>query len=444
MAGVCALTPPSDPVSVSIRPPGSKSLTNRAAIVAAMADGTSLLAGVLDSDDTRVMRDALDQLGLTVEFDPVAETLRVEGQDGRFPSSGQTLDLRNSGTSLRFLTAACAVGLRDGEPTTLTGNARMQERPIGDLVDALAALGGCDIRDTTNAHGDRCPPVVITPNGQPSGGEVVVRGDLSSQFLSALLMAAPRAASDVTVRVDGGLVSRPYVDMTLAVMRAFEADVSEPSPGVFAIRSKPYVVKRTTYDIEPDASAASYWLAAGALAGEATVQRLGRDSLQGDIAFADVLERMGARVEWKPGAVTVSKPDGPLRGLDLDMGSISDTAQTAAVVAMFADGPTRIRGVAHMRHKETDRVAALVNEIRRLGLNAEEHDDGLTIHPGVPVPTEPVRTYDDHRMAMSFALAGLMTRGIEVADPGCVGKTYPKFWDDWNDQIGGAALSDGR
>ena len=439
-----SLTPPAGPIDIAVRPPGSKSLSNRAAIVAALADGVSMLSGVLDSEDTRVMRDALDQLGLTVEFDSRAETLRIEGQGGRFPNDGQMgdrtddnggspvrLDLRNSGTSIRFLTAACAAA---GGDYVLTGNARMQERPIADLATALRQ-GGADV--TAAATG--CPPVTVRGNGL-TGGEITVCGDLSSQFLSGLLMAAPRAAGDVTLRVESELVSRPYVDMTLAVMRAFEADVTEPQPNTFLIRSKPYLTKRTTYEIEPDASAASYWLAAGALAGRATVQRLDRDSLQGDIRFADVLEQMGARVEWKPGAVTVSQPDGGrLHGIDIDMGPISDTAQTAAVAAIFADSPTRIRGVEHMRHKETDRVAALVTELRRLGIEADEHVDGLTIHPGVPVPKEPIATYDDHRMAMSFALAGLMTHGIEIAEPGCVGKTYPRFWDDWAEHIEGSA-----
>ena len=433
-SSVRPLTPPPGPIDIAVRPPGSKSLSNRAAIVASLADGVSMLSGVLDSEDTRVMRDALDRLGLTVELDPRAETLRIEGQGGRFPNDGREsgsvrLDLRNSGTSIRFLTAACAAA---GGDYVLTGNARMQERPIADLAAALRQ-GGADVAAAETG----CPPVTVRGGGL-TGGEVTVRGDLSSQFLSGLLMAAPRASGDVTLRVEGELVSRPYVDMTLAVMRAFEADVTEPQPNTFLIRSQPYITKRTTYEIEPDASAASYWLAAGALAGRATVQRLDRDSLQGDIRFADVLERMGARVEWKPGAVTVSQPEGGrLHGIDIDMGPISDTAQTAAVAAVFADSPTRIRGVEHMRHKETDRVAALVTELRRLGIEADEHVDGLTIHPGVPVPKQPIATYDDHRMAMAFALTGLMTHGIEIADPGCVGKTYPRFWDDWDKHIEG-------
>ena len=424
-----SLTPPRGPIAATVTPPGSKSLTNRAAIVAALADGPALLTGVLDSVDTQVMRQSLDQLGLVTEFDPAARTLLIEGVGTPFPNDSLTLDLHNSGTSLRFLTAACAIA---GGRYTLSGNPRMRERPIADLVDALAPI----VDGSLAASATGCPPVTIDSRGS-RGGTTRVRGAISSQYLSALLMAAPKAAADVTIEIEGELVSRPYVEMTLAVMRAFEAEVEEPSPGRFVVRSKPYVLKRTTYEIEPDASAASYWMAAGALAGEVTVSRLDRDSLQGDIAFADVLGQMGAVVEWKPGAVTVRKPDGPLRGIDVDMGPISDTAQTAAVVAMFADGPTTIRGVGHMRHKETDRVAALVAEIGRLGLQADEHADGLTIHPGVPVPKEPVQTYDDHRMAMSFALAGLMTHGIEIDDPGCVGKTYPTFWEHWSEHVEG-------
>ena len=425
------LTPPSTPLDVSVRVPGSKSLTNRAAIVAALTEGTSLLEGVLESDDTRVMRQALRTLGLTIEHDEAAATMRIEGQGGRFPTAGRepiSLDLHNSGTSIRFLTAAVAAAAWEGEPVTLSGIARMQERPIASLLTALQALGG-DARDVA---GTGCPPVVV--GGQPlQGGEVAMRGDVSSQFLSAVLMAAPLARQPTTVRIEGDLVSRPYVDMTLAVMTAFGAAVEEPTPNTFTIAATPYVARRTAYAIEPDASAASYWMAAGALAGRVRIERLDRSALQGDVHFAGVLEQMGAVVEEAPGSLTVSRPaDGRLRGIDVDMGDISDTAQTAAVVALFAEGPTRIRGVEHMRHKETDRVAALVAEIRRLGLEADEHPDGLTIHPGVPVPREPVHTYDDHRMAMSFALAGLMTHDLEIADPGCVAKTYPGFWDDWN------------
>ena len=251
-------------------------------------------------------------------------------------------------------------------------------------------------------------------------------------------MAAPGGDRDITIAVEGELVSRPYVDMTIAVMKEYGGQVEEPSPGRFVVGKQPLVPMRSTYDIEPDASAASYWMAVGALAGEVTIERLDRSSLQGDVAFADVLEQMGAVVEWKPGAVTVRKPDGPLRGVDIDMGPISDTAQTAAVVAMFAEGPTRIRGVGHMRHKETDRVAALVAELTRLELQAEEHDDGLTIHPGQSLCSQPVQTYDDHRMAMSFALASLRT-DLLIDDPACVGKTYPAFWDDWATHVHGAS-----
>ena len=429
MPDIRTLSPPSQPINATLSPPGSKSLTNRAAIVAALADGVSMLTGVLDSDDTRVMRHALDTLGLNVEFDPVAHTLRIEGQGGKFPNNGADrrveLDLNNSGTSIRFLAGACAAARGD---YVLTGNARMQERPISDLIAALNQFEGVS---ATDSAGTGCPPVHIVSSGI-DGGAISVRGNISSQFLSSILMAAPLADSDVRIEVQGELVSRPYVDMTIAVMQAYGAHVDEQQPGVFSVRAQPYVPKRTTYDIEPDASAASYWLAAGALAGEVTVQRLDRSSLQGDVAFADVLEQMGATVEWKPGAITVRKPDGLLHGIDIDMGPISDTAQTAAVVAMFADSPTRIRGVGHMRHKETDRVGALVTELTKLGISADEHDDGLTIHPGAPACREPIHTYDDHRMAMSFALAGLMTHGIEIADPGCVAKTYPTFWDDWD------------
>ena len=425
---VLSLAPPSGSVRARVRPPGSKSLTNRAAIVAALAEGTSTLSGVLDSDDTQVMRRALTTLGLSVTHDAAERTLRIVGLGGEFPAAYGTetdLDLNNSGTSIRFLTAAIAAGRGRGT-VSLDGNARMRQRPIADLLDALRQLGV----EAFELEQTGCPPVQVQL-GMLAGGEVAMRGDVSSQFLSAVLMAAPLAQQSVTVRIDGELVSRPYVDMTIAVMQAFGGEVTEPEPNVFVVEAKPY--RATDYAIEPDASAASYWLAAGALAGEVTVEGLSRESLQGDVGFADVLGQMGADVVWNANGVTV-RSTGSLVGVDLDMGPISDTAQTAAVVAMFADGPTRISGVEHMRHKETDRVAALVAEIRRLGLAAEEFADGLTIHPGVPSCREPVATYDDHRMAMSFALASLHVP-ITIAEPECVGKTYPEFWTDWRRHV---------
>jgi 3-phosphoshikimate 1-carboxyvinyltransferase len=272
--------------------------------------------------------------------------------------------------------------------------------------------------------------VRVTASGLP-GGAAEVDGGISSQFLSALLMAAPAARGPVELRVAGELVSQPYVEMTLGVMRAFGVTVeceTSPSGAPAVFRTPATAYEPAEYEIEPDASAASYFFGAAAVTGgEVTVEGLSRDSVQGDLAFVDVLEQMGCRVVCGENSVTVTGR--PLRGVDVDMNAISDTAQTLAAVAVFADGPTRIRNIAHVRHKETDRIAAVATELRRLGIRAEEHADGLTIHPG-PLRPAVIETYNDHRMAMSFALIGLATPGVQIADPGCTAKTYPGFWDD--------------
>jgi 3-phosphoshikimate 1-carboxyvinyltransferase len=406
------------PIRGSIRPPGSKSLTNRALLVAALARGRSKLTGILDSADTRVMIESLRRLGIPLQEDLKTATIDIAGCCGRVSVDHADLYLENSGTSIRFLCALCALGRGR---FCLDGNARMRERPIEPLLDALRAWGAhAACREPTG-----CPPVVIDARGLP-GADVTVSGGLSSQYLSALLMAAPCAEGDVLLRLEGELVSRPYVEMTVKVMRAFGATVAEVRAGEFRIDASGYDGR--AYAIEPDASAASYFLAAAAVTGgDVTISGLSRGALQGDVRFADVLEQMGCTVVW--GEDSVSVRGAALRGIDVNMNEISDTAQTLAAVAPFASGPTRIRNVAHMRHKETDRVAALVTELRRLGLHADEHADGLTIHPG-PMRPAIIRTYDDHRMAMSFAVLGLRQPGVRIADPDCTSKTYPGFFGD--------------
>lgn len=406
------------PVRGSIRPPGSKSLTNRALIIAALATGQTRLTGVLDSDDTRVMIESLRRLGVGVQQDLDAKTIDVAGCSGRPATNEADLWLENSGTSIRFLTALCCLG----EGTfQLDGNSRMRERPIGDLVEAMRPLGAeldCEL-------GTSCPPVVVKASGL-AGGSTTVAGSISSQYLSAMLMAVPCAKSPVEINVSGELVSKPYVDMTLGVMAQFGVEVQCREHRQFCLEPQAY--RGTQYDIEPDASAASYMFAAAAVTGgEVTVEGLNQYALQGDVRFVEALEQMGCGVSYGDDSITVR--GGELTGIDIDMNAISDTAQTLAVVALFANGPTRIRNVAHMRHKETDRVFALVEEIRRMGVGAEEHDDGLTVHPG-PICPATIQTYDDHRMAMSFALAGLKSDGIRIADPGCTVKTYPEFFSD--------------
>jgi len=410
---------PSGPVRGSIRPPGSKSITNRALVCAALAEGESTLVGALDSEDTRVMIEALRQLGLSVDHDRHARTIRVAGCGGRIPTSRADLYVANSGTTVRFLTAMVALGQGTFR---LAGTPRMRQRPIQDLIDALGQLGA-DVRAESPTG---CPPVVARSSGLP-GGRAKVAGNISSQFLSGLLMAAPCAEHDVELVVEGELVSKPYVEMTLAVMRAFGVRVDDHGLTRFVIPAgRCYQAKR--YEIEPDASAASYFFAAAAITGGVvTVEGLSRNSLQGDVAFCDCLERMGCDVDY--GADTITVTGRPLRGIEIDMNAISDTVQTLAAVALFAEEPTIVRNVAHIRHKETDRIAALAAELRKLGADVAEYDDGLRITPG-ELHGAQIDTYDDHRMAMSLALVGLSVPGVVIRDPGCTAKTYPQFFED--------------
>lgn len=418
-----ALQPVPDPIRARVRPPGSKSITNRALVCAALAEGRSTLHGALDSEDTRVMIDGLRSLGIELTIEDSGETLVVSGCHGKPPVKRAELFVANSGTSVRFLTALAT--LASGE-FRLDGVARMHERPIGDLAEALGQLGA-NVRCESPG---RCPPVLVKSNGLP-GGEASIRGDVSSQFLSGLLMAAPYARTAVTVRVEGTLVSVPYVAMTAAVMRSFGVSPQHSADYGQIVVPNGAGYLSCEYEIEPDASAASYfWAAAAVTGGEVTVAGLNRDSLQGDVAFVDCLERMGCQVKCGEDSVTVVGK--PLRGIDVDMNGISDTVQTLAVVALFAEGPTRVRNVAHIRHKETDRIAAVANELRKLGAQVVEHDDGLEITPGQHTPAA-IDTYEDHRMAMSFAIAGLRIPGIIIRDPGCVAKTYPRFFNDLDD-----------
>lgn len=428
------ITPAAHPIRGRIRPPGSKSITNRALVCAALARGDSTLTGALDSEDTRVMIASLKQLGIKVEVRDEGRTLVVQGRSGRIPASTAELFVGNSGTTIRFLTPLVALGHGSFR---LDGVPRMRERPIGDLLDTLNQLGVT----CRGALREGYPPVEMRAAGLP-GGKATVRGDISSQFLSGLLMAAPYAADDVELTVTDELVSKPYVMMTLRLMQDFGARV-EAKLDLSAVRipARQQYTGRT-YDIEPDASAASYfWAAAAITGGEVTVEGLTWASLQGDVRFAECLEKMGCRVTHDASGITVAGR--AERGIDVDMNAISDTVQTLAAVALFADGPTTIRGVGHIRHKETDRIGDLARELRKLGATVDELPDGLRITPSTAsaegsalrgVPSRPseseIETYHDHRMAMSLALAGLRIPGVVILDPGCTAKTYPGFFED--------------
>jgi 3-phosphoshikimate 1-carboxyvinyltransferase len=419
-----AIEPLRHPVEASIRVPGSKSITNRALVLAALAshDGECSLTGVLRSEDTEVMVTALRSLGFCVYLDWGASVIgllppKVKKAD-IVPAASADLFVANSGTSMRFLTALVALG--HGE-YRLDGVTRMRERPLDDLLDALKQLGV----DVASEHGTGRPPVVVRANGL-AGGAVTIRGNVSSQFLSGLLLVAPYAAADVEITVDGPLVSQPYVDMTLAMMRQFGVAVHRPAFGYDVEAPQRY--QPGSYDVEPDASSASYFWAAAAIAGgEVEIPGLVRRGLQGDVRFVVVLEEMGCRVARCPADMTVYGRR--LHGIEVDMNDISDTVMTLAAVACFADGPTTIRNVAHIRHKETDRLAALATELRRIGAGVEEFADGLTITPR-PLHGAEIETYNDHRMAMSMALIGLKVPGIVIKNPGCVAKTYPGFFTD--------------
>jgi 3-phosphoshikimate 1-carboxyvinyltransferase len=411
------------PVRAAVRPPGSKSITNRALVCAGLARGDSLLTGVLDSQDTRVMAAGLAALGIRLQPDWPRGTVRVTGCGGTPPATAATIDCAASGTTMRFLSAVCPLG--HGR-YRLDGTARMRQRPIGDLVAALAALGVDAVAESPGG----CPPVEIRGTGL-QGGATRVHGGTSSQFASGLALAAPCTPRGMRIEFEGGLVSLPYLAMTRQVIESFGGRCVADGDRVWNIAPTGYTGR--AYAIEPDASAASYFVAAAAITGGSVrIDGLSRASMQGDIGFCDALERMGCTVDWREptagdaGSVTVSGR--AARGIDIDMNAISDTVPTLAVTALFAAGPTAIRNVAHIRDKETDRIGDLVRELRKLGATVHEHADGLTIVPGELRPAT-LATYDDHRMAMSLALAGLRVPGVRIEDPACVGKTFPDYWE---------------
>jgi len=421
-AGPLALQPLAPQPQASRAPlvwniPGSKSITNRALPLAALSEGSTLLSGVLHSDDTLHMRRALEAMGIVID-DVDETTLRVHGGRSRLRAPNEPLFIGNSGTTVRFLTALAA--LVPGQ-VTLVGDEHMQKRPISDLVQGLGQLG---VRIDCPTG---CPPLTVF-GGKLPGGTVSMPGDKSSQYFSALLMVAPCASGPLRLVVEGELVSRPYVDITLTMMQAFAAP-AQASTHAFDIAPPEGGYQPRDYAIEPDASSASYAFACAAATGlTVTVPNLGLGALQGDYAFVDLLEQAGAEVIRGTDATTV-RGTGRLRGLDVDMHHISDTVMTLAAIAPLFDGPTTIRNVENIRIKETDRLEATVTELTRLGQKVSSGRDWLRIEPA-PVTPCIVRSYSDHRMAMAFAVLGLCRPGVSIETPSCVKKTYPTFWQD--------------
>ncbi len=404
-------------VAGTVRMPGSKSISNRVLLLAALADGKTRVENLLDSDDTGVMLNALELLGVRIERD--SATLH----GGAFPNKSADLRLGNAGTAFRPLTAVLALA---GGEYRLSGAPRMHERPIGDLVDALRALGARI--DYLGKEG--FPPLALHPGTIRRGASVRVRGDVSSQYLSALLMAAPLAGSETRIEVEGELISKPYVEITLNVMRRFGVEVRREGWRSFMVPGKRYS-SPGEIRVEGDASSASYFLAAGAIGeGPVRVEGVGRSSIQGDIRFTEVLEKMGASISMGDDWIESGAPArGKLKAIDADLNHIPDAAMTAAVAALFADAPSTIRNIASWRVKETDRIAAMAAELRKLGAAVEEGADALRITPPAALKPATIDTYDDHRMAMSFSLAALGGIRVRINDPACVGKTFPEYFD---------------
>ncbi len=421
-------------LSGRVEVPSSKSLTQRALIAASLAPGRSRILRPLEADDSRLLIAALNAFGVPARWRHTGEPpeLLVDGAEGVPASPGTPIQAGNAGTTMRFLTARLAVGDRE---CVVDGSARMRQRPIEDLLQALRSLGA----RAESLGGNGCPPVRVGGAGL-RGGKARLPGARSSQYLSALLLAGPAAAGGLEVTIEGDLVSRPYVDLTVDVMRRFGVAVEMAATAGGEERFRVAAGQRyrpTTFEVEGDYSAASYFFAAAAItAGCIEVAGLSAESRQGDADFLDLLERMGCAVERRPGSVIVRGPS-ELRGIEADLGRMPDVAPTLAAVALHALGPTRISGVPHLRLKESDRIAVLVDGIGRLGGEATATPDGLTINPR-RLRGAPIESFADHRMAMAFAIAGLRIPGTVIRDPGCVSKSFPAFWDVLDRLISGS------
>ncbi|MCL2914965.1 3-phosphoshikimate 1-carboxyvinyltransferase [Shewanella corallii] len=399
--------------------PGSKSISNRALLLATLAKGTTTLTNLLDADDIRHMLKALGQLGVEYSLSEDNTRCTVTGNGGAISSeSVQELYLGNAGTAMRPLCAALTLG--QGE-FVLTGEPRMEERPIGDLVDALAQLGA----DVDYLKNSCFPPVRINATGL-KGGDVEIAGDLSSQYLTALLMVTPLAQGEVTIHIKGELVSKPYIDITLALMAQFGVEVENHDYKRFVVKAGQEYVSPGTVLVEGDASSASYFLAAGAIAGEVKVTGVGKLSIQGDVKFADALAAMGADIEWGDDYIIARKS--ALNGIDMDMNHIPDAAMTIAVAALFAKGPTRMTNIYNWRIKETDRLKAMATELGKVGAQVEEGHDYIKVTPTTQLISADIDTYNDHRMAMCFSLMAFADCGITINDPDCTSKTFPGYF----------------
>ncbi|MFD3283912.1 3-phosphoshikimate 1-carboxyvinyltransferase [Alteromonas macleodii] len=407
-------------VSGEVNVPGSKSLSNRALLLAALAEGETELTNLLDSEDIEHMLNALTKLGVSYRLSEDKTQCVVQGNGGAFNvAEPLELFLGNAGTAMRPLCAALAASNVD---TVLTGEPRMEERPIGDLVDALREADA----DVTYLKNEGYPPLQIKGKTL-NGGEMSVDGSVSSQFLTALLMAAPLFSGDVTIRIKGELVSKPYIDVTLDTMAKFGVTVKNDNYQTFTISGDAKYIAPGKFMVEGDASSASYFLAAGAIkGGTVRVTGIGQNSIQGDIRFADVLEAMGATVVWNDEYVEIT--GAPLKGVNMDMNHIPDAAMTIATTALFAEGPTTMTNIYNWRVKETDRLAAMATELQKLGAKVEEGHDYIKVWPTDSLKHAEIDTYNDHRIAMCFSLVALSDTPVTINDPGCTRKTFPDYF----------------
>ena len=403
-----------------IQIPGSKSLSNRILLLASLAQGSTRITNLLDSDDIHHMLESLTALGVNYTLEDEGRTCTVEGLGGPIQATQGDLFLGNAGTAMRPLTAALCLG--EGE-FLLHGEPRMHERPIGDLVESLKALG-VDIRYEGE---EGYPPLRIFANGL-AGGEVSIKGHISSQFLTAILMSAPLAKTDLTIKVEGELVSKPYIDITLHVMQQFGVVVENNNYQEFVVKGQQTYLSPGEIMVEGDASSASYFLAAAAIAGgKVKVHGVGSDSVQGDVKFAEVLAAMGAKITYGPTWIEAEHKQ--LNGVDMDMNHIPDAAMTIATTALFAKGPTTIRNIYNWRVKETDRLHAMATELRKLGATVEEGEDYIRVEPLAEVQHAAIDTYNDHRVAMCFSLVAFSNSPVTINDPGCTSKTFPTYFD---------------